>query len=176
MDRKSKILIGFMVVIFVALPLISNSLVYGQESDENNLSARLRMIQMQLEMKRLQLAEQKFQQEKQRQTTQFYRNSVKTTITGTITAMDRNILIITDSDENRINVVLHGRWNIGLDVLSLPEVFATGYISTGDIVSIKVLKKSVTNENDVTVASIFGYEVEVNGQILYAFLPINIED
>jgi len=163
MKKESKMLIGVMAVFLVAVSLVGSGLAvnaYGQESDESNNIPR--------ERKNLVV--------RNRRIIWFFKGAVKDTITGTVVAHDRNILIVEDSEGDRFNIVLPRRWNIDSQVISLIQMFDE-YVSIDDTVTLTVLMRTATNENDVTVTIIFGYEIEdiTNGNSLYAVLPINID-
>ena len=163
MKKESKMLIGVMAVFFVAVSVIGSGLAvnaYGQESDESNNVPRERTNLV----------------TRNQRIIWFFKGAVKDTITGTIVAQDRNILIVEDGEGDRFNIVLPRRWNIDSQVISLIQMFDE-YVSIDDTVTLTVLTRTATNENDVTVTIIFGYEIEniINGNSLYAVLPINID-
>ena len=166
MKKESKILIGVLAALLVVIPLMSLVMavdVNGQEPDEsdNLLRARIRLEEYNLQ--------------RQRCVIWFFKDAEKDTITGTITAHDRSILIVTDAAGNRFNIILPRRWNIGSDVVSLDQLFDEGYISIGETVTLDALKRTDTNENGVTVTTIFCYEITTNSHNLYAVLPVNID-
>jgi len=169
--KESKILIGVMAMLLVALPLIGGVMAtddYTQESDESNLVAD----DSEQKIRRFSVL-CKLRQEKQRRVIWFFKGAEKDTITGTITARDRNVIIVTNG-EDRFNVVVARRWNVDSEVVSLQQMFDEGYIPN-ETVTLTVLKRAVTNENDVTVTIIFGYEITTSSNHLYAVLPFNIE-
>ena len=155
-------MIGLVAVLLVALPLISSALavdVNSQELDESNLCGeRVRACIRQRQWRII----------------WFFKGAEKDSIEGTVIARDRNILIVTDDQDNRFNIILPGRWNIGSDVVTLNQVFDEGYISIGETVTLEVLKRTVTNENRVSLTIIFGYEITTTEYNIYVVLPINI--
>ena len=172
MRKEIKILIGIMAVLILALPLMSTAMaaeVNGEEPDESGDAP-------QGSLRRL-LAALNMQQGRWKRFIWFFKGAEKDTLSGTVTARHRNILILTDGNGERYNVVLPANWNVGSEVISLNEMFEEGYVNIGDEVTLEVLKRTVENENEVTLTIFFGYEIENEdtGHIFYAVLPVNIE-
>ncbi len=165
MEKKSKILIGLVAVLLVVLPLASSVMAANASNQEPDESISLDCERIRVEVQNLQ---------RQRRIIWFFRDAEKDTITGTVTARDRNILIVIDSNGDRFNIVLPRQWNIGSEVVTLNQVLDEAYVSIGETVTFDVLKRTVTNENDVTVTIIFCYEITTNDYNLYAVLPVNI--
>ena len=171
MKKESKILIGVIAALLVALPLMAGVTAAaaddGQEFEESNDSPEQRL-------RRIIVARN---QQKRRRAIWFFRGAVKVTVTGTVEQRDGNIMIVaTDVEGDMINIVLPRRWLAKSDnskVISLQQMFDEEYVKIGDEVTLKVLKRTVTNENEeVTVTAIFGYEIPSHS--LYAILPYNI--
>lgn len=170
MRTKSKILVGVMVALLVALPLMSTSAMAEDTNSEvsgaydNELKKIIKSL-----MRRLS------QQREQRNAVWFFKGAEPVTIEAVVKAYHRNILIVTTS-EGRLNVVLPRVWNNDSDVIRLHQIFDEGYISIGDEITMNALKRTATNKNNVTVTVVFSYEIidESNGNHLYAVLPFNI--
>ncbi len=172
MRKETKILIGIMAVLILALPLMSNVMAAednGQQSDESSDAP-------QGNLRRL-LAARMLQQGRRKWLIWFFKGAEKEIVSGTVTARHRNILILTDGDGKRYNIVLPVNWNIGSEIISLNEMFEEGYVSIGDEVTLEVLKRTVENENEVTLTIFLAYEIknEDTSDVFYAVLPVNIE-
>lgn len=171
--KESKILIGIMAVLILALPLMSGVMAAegnGLEPDEaDDFSEE--------EAKRFLAAAYKMHQGRLRSLIWFFRGAEKDKISGTVTARHRNILIVTVDDVERYNIVLPIQWNFGFEVISLNEMFEEEYLGLGDDVTLMTLKKTVENEKEVALTAVFGCEIEnvTTGSILYAVLPFNID-
>lgn len=161
--KENKMLIGVLAVLLVTLPVMSFMAVNANDQELNESDNLLRTnIRLRIRHQR-----------KQR-LVWFFKGAEKFTITGTVTARDRNILILTDGNGDRFNIVLPGRWNVDTDVVSLNQIFEE-YVSIDETVTLEVLKRTVTNENGVTVTTIFCYEITTNSNTLYAVLLVNID-
>jgi hypothetical protein len=173
MGKESKILIGIMAVLILALPLMSCVMATEDNGPEPDGSDDF----SEEKAKRFLAAAYKLHQGRLRSLIWFFRGAEKDMISGTVTARHRNILIVTVDDGERYNIVLPMQWNLGSEVISLDEMFEEGHVGLGDDVTLKVLKKTVENENEVALTAIFGYEIEdvTTGSILYAVLPFNID-
>ena len=172
MRKETKILIGIMAVLILALPLMSNVIAAednGQQSDESSDAPQGNLQRL--------LAARMLQQGRRKWLIWFFKGAEKDTVSGTVTARHRNILILTDGADKRYNIVLPVNWNIDSEVIPLNEMFEEGYVSIGDEVTLEVLKRTVENENEVALTIFVGYEImnEDTGDVFYAVLPVNIE-
>lgn len=172
MRKETKIFVGIMAVLILALPLMSSVIAAednGGQSDESSDAP-------QGNIRRLIVARM-LQQGRRRWLIWFFKGAEKDTVSGTVTARHRNILILTDGDGKRYNIVLPVNWNIGSEVISLNEMFEEGYVNIDDEVTLEVLKRTVENENELTLTIFVGYEIENEdtGDVFYAVLPVNIE-
>jgi len=157
MRTDSKMLIGALAVLLVTMPLIVG--VMATEDQSNTSGNQIRQwIALRLQQIRLRFA-------------WFFKGAENTVITGTVTALSNNILIVTDSSGNRFNIVLPGRWNIDQQIVPLSDI--DQYLS-GEI-SVKTLSRTATNEKGVTVTMLIANEITANGKTLYAVLPYNIK-
>lgn len=161
MKKESKILIGFIAVLLIALPLMGSVIAVDVDGQESNETYNLLGERVELKGRNQRIV-------------WFFKDAEKDIIAGTITARDRNILIVTDGDGERLNIVMSRRWNMGQDVVSLNQMFEDGYVSIGETVSLDVLKRTFKNGNDVTATIIFCYEISTGSNNLYAVLPFNI--
>jgi hypothetical protein len=172
MKTKTKILTGVVVALVVALPLISSTIAEQDNGEENaapdsSLEDRLR----QFIMSRLS------QQRRNPNLVWFFKGAEAVDVEGEVAAHHNNILVLTADEEERLYIVLPRVWNINSDIVRLQQIYEQDLFSIGDEITVKALKRTVTNENGVTVTMIFGYEINdlSNGNHLYAVLPVNIE-
>ena len=172
MRKENKILIGIMAMLILALPLMSNVIATednGQQSDESGdaLQGNLRRL----------FAARMLQQGRRKWLIWFFKGAEKDTVSGTVTTRHRNILILTDGDGKRYNIVLPVNWNVGSEAISLNEMFEEGYVNIDDEVTLQALKRTVENENEVTLTIFLAYEIknEDTSDVFYAVLPVNIE-
>ena len=172
MKTKTKVLIGVVVALVVALPLISSAIAeqdYGEENNTPDVAFEDRLRQF--IMSRLS------QQKRNPNLVWFFKGAETVVVEGGVTAYHNNILIVTEGEGERLNIVLPGVWNIDSDIVRLQQIYEEELVSIGDEITVKALKRTVTNENGVTVNMIFGYEINdlSNGNHLYTVLPVNIE-
>lgn len=155
MNKESKILMVALAVLLVTSPLIVGAMA---TEDESNPSYKVRQwIMLRLQQIRLRIA-------------WFFKGAENAMVTGTVTARSNNILIVTDSSGNRINIVLPWRWNINQQIVLLNDI--DQYL-TGEV-TVKTLSRTATNEKGVTVTMLIAYEITADGKTLYAVLPYNI--
>lgn len=172
MRTKTKILTGVVVALVVALPLISSAIAeqdYGEENNAPNAAFEDRLRQF--------VVSRLSQQKRNPNLVWFFKGAEVVVVEGGVTAYHNNILVLTADEEERLNIVLPGVWNIDSDIVRLQQIYEEELVSIGDEITVKALKRTVTNENGVTVTVIFGYEINdlSNSNHLYAVLPVNIE-
>jgi len=172
MKTQSKILFAAALALVIALPLMSVAMTYSYEGETDDSGSPHRERARQLLMQRV------GQHWGPWFSSWFFKEAEIVTVEGTVTAHARHVLVLTTDEDERLNIVLPGSWNVDSEVFGLPQIFEEGYISIGDEVSIKALQRTVTNENEVTITAFLGYEIvdETNGNHLYAVLPFNIEE
>jgi len=171
MQKKTKLIVGVTLVLLIALPFtaITVAEVYGQQVNGSNVAEgenaqRLLLLQL--------------QQRKPFLMGWFLKEAEKSTVTGTIIAHAGRIIVVRDSQGERLNIVLAVRWNIDSNNLPIKQVFSEGYLSVGDEVTLNALKRTATNTKGVTITIIFGYEIlnKANNNHLYAIQPLNIQN
>jgi hypothetical protein len=172
MKTKTKILTGVVVALVVALPLISSTIAEQDNGEENtapdaSFEDRLRQF----------IVSRLSQQKRNPNLVWFFKGAEAVVVEGVVTAHHNNILVLTADEEKRVNIVLPRVWNSNSDIVRLQQIYEEEIVSIGDEITVKALKRRVTNENGVTVTMIFGYEINdlANGNDLYAVLPVNIE-
>ena len=118
MRKESKMLIGALAVLLVAMPLIVGVMATEDTSNPSGNKIRqwfaLRLQQMKRQFNAI---------------IRFFRGAENTLITGTVSARDGNILIVTDAEGNRFNIVLPRRWNIDQSIVPLGDI--DQYLSLG---------------------------------------------
>ncbi len=171
MKTQTKVIIGAIIALSIALPLMSIIMVYSDQGETGNSSYSPE------ERARQFILRQASQHWRPRIAIWFFKDAETVTVEGTVVAHGGHMLIVTTNEGERLNIVLPGAWNVDSEVIRLLELCEEGYISVGDEVTVEALEKTVTNQNGVTVTGIFGYEMvdETNGNHLYAVLPFNIE-
>jgi len=164
MRKSSKILIGALAVLIVALPLMSAVVAAednGQEPTDTDRQLRQRINRF--------LVERRLQQ-KQRLLIWFFKGAEKATLEdATIEAKSGNIAIV-KVDEQSLNVVMPLRWydETGKKVVPLETVLDE--IGSYEV-TLEVLKRTVTNDKGVSVTAYFCYEIDG----YRAVLPFNID-
>lgn len=158
MKKESKILIGVLALLLVTMPLVVSVMADENSPDPSGNKIR-QWLALRLQQMKSWIA-------------WFFKGAENTVITGTVTARSNNILIVTDAEGNRFNIVLPGRWNVDQQVVTLSDI--DQYLSGQ--VTIKALNRAATNEKGVTFAYITAYEISANGKTLYAVQPYNIKD
>jgi len=177
METKSKFLIGAVLVLLVALPLMSTVLV---ASPYNNVSCdESNSTSSQNEKPRAECLERLIKGEYWKYgdlAKEFLKKAKNVTIEGTVITHFRNILVV-QSGDHRLNILLPPIWSVNAEdkVANLTEVFST-YIKAGHMIEIKALERDFTNSNDVTISIIVAYEIHdlTSDNHLYAILPFNI--
>ena len=171
MQAKIKILLGVMVTLVVALPLISNAFaveMYSENPDgEHNLSLREKIrLRLWLQHRRREVIKQ------------FLKEAESLTIEGVVATHYGRILMV-DAEGERLNILIPELWSVDSEVINITEMFDGGYVNLGDSVTIDALQRSFTNEKGVSITVIVAYEIEIDnggsGNHLYAVLPFNIE-
>jgi hypothetical protein len=106
----------------------------------------------------------------------FLRHAESTEIDGAVMALAEKKLIL-DTVEEQIRVNLPAEWTVNNEVLTREELFAGGYLSEGEIVTIKALRADLVDEEGLRIYLLVGYElVNTSGVHAIANLRINIED
>ena len=96
------------------------------------------------------------------------------TVEGNIVAYERRILVL-DTGGEQVRVVVPYLWVVDGETMNMTEIFDLGILSPGDSVTVKSLRWNIENE-DLTIYTLFGYEIEHGEEVLYALLPVNIEE
>jgi hypothetical protein len=152
-------LIGALAVLLIAMPLVVG--VMATEEPTENSGNRIR----QWILLRMQQMKRQFNA-----FIRFFKGAESTVITGTVTARSNNILIVTDGDSNRYNILLPRKWNVDQSIVPLSEI--DQYLS-GEV-TVKTLSRTTTNDKGVTISVLIAHEITSNGVTLYSVQPYNI--
>jgi hypothetical protein len=154
-----------MVALIIALPFMGAAFAAG-DNDQDLVDDR----QPGQKLRRFLLA-QELRQRRQRRGTWFFKGAVKDTL-GEVTIKETygNIIIVQDG-QDLLNVIMPVRWydEAGEVVVLLQGMFVE---IEGSTVTMKVLERTATNEEGVSITIYFCYEL--NGY--HAVLLYNISD
>jgi len=180
METKSKFLIGAVLALLVALPLMSTVLATSMNKGVSNAGIGTE-CQNDNDKPKLECYDQSIFRIIKEQYPQyanlgkdFLKNARNVTIEGTVITHFRKILVL-QTTTSRLNILLPPIWSVNTEdkVLNLTEVF-TSYVKSGDTVEIKALERDYKNSNGVTISIIVAYEILTSDSHLYAILPFNI--
>ena len=167
MKTKTKVLIGTLMVLVLAVPLITVVLAEegnGTPDQGQNRTLKNRFMQF---MRNRQIQEQRLMRARA-----FFGKAEPTTVEGTVVAYHGNILIV-NTENGRLNVQLPQVWNLDTEIVNVQQL-CEEYLTSGTQVSIKALQTQVTNDNGVTVTIIQAYVVTAGENTFYPVLPFNI--
>jgi len=105
----------------------------------------------------------------------FLNHSEPVAIDGTVVNLTKNMLILsTGEDQTRVH--LPAEWTVDDKVLTLEELFASGYLSGGETVTVKALGADLIDKEGLRIYLLLGYEIiDEAGVHAYANLRVNIE-
>jgi len=185
METRSKFLIGAVLALLVALPLMSTVLAtstYNAATDSDDAPKACPPQSQRLKEEYLgQLIKEGYLGHDDNGlhlgiVKDFLKEARNVTIEGNVTTHYRNILVLQTST-SRLNILLPPIWSVNAEdkVLNLTEVF-NNYVKSGDTVKITALERDFKNEKGVTISIIVAYEImdTTSNNHLYAILPFNI--
>ena len=106
----------------------------------------------------------------------FLNNSEPVEIEGTAVNLSGKMLIV-NMTEDQIRVNLPAEWTVGDELILREELFASGYLSEGENISVKALEANLINKEGLRIYLLVGYEIiDDSGVHAYANLRVNIED
>jgi hypothetical protein len=106
----------------------------------------------------------------------FLRHADSTEVDGTVMALAEKKLIL-NTAEDQIRVNLPAEWTVNNEVLTREDLFAGGYLSEGETVTVKALGADLIDEEELRIYLLVGYElVNESGVHAIANLRVNIED
>jgi len=105
----------------------------------------------------------------------FLNHSEPTEVDGTVVALTEKKLIL-NTDEDQIRVNLPAEWTVDGEVVTLEELFASGYLSESESITVKALGADVIDKEGLRIYLLIGYEIiDDAGVHAIANLPVNIE-
>lgn len=105
----------------------------------------------------------------------FLKHAEPIEVDGTVIALTKKKLILnTDDDQIRIN--LPAEWTVDDEVLTREELFASGFLSEGESVTVKALRADLIDKEGLCIYLLIGYEIiNQEGVHSIANLHVNIE-
>ena len=86
-------------------------------------------------------------------------------------------MLIVDTSEDQIRVHLPAEWTVGNELTLREELFASGYLSEGENITVKALEANLIDKEGLRIYLLVGYEIiNESGVHAYANLHVNIED
>ena len=105
----------------------------------------------------------------------FLNHSEPVEIDGTVVTLTENMLIL-GTGEDQIRMHLPAEWTVDNEVLTREELFASGYLSEGENITVKALGADLINKEGLRIYLLVGYEIIDNAGVhAIANLPVNIE-
>jgi len=102
-------------------------------------------------------------------------NATLSTVQGTVVSQWGDVLIL-DTGSGQVRVMIPSEWTVGSEVVSGAALFNGTFASSGQTLTVNVLKSDLFSNANFSVNVMLGYEV-VNeaGTPAYAVLPFNIQ-
>jgi hypothetical protein len=105
----------------------------------------------------------------------FLNHSEPVEVDGTVVALTEKKLIL-NTDEEQIRVHLPAEWTADNEVLTREELFASGYLSEGESITVKALGADLVDKEGIRIYLLVGYEIiDQSGIHATANLNVNIE-
>jgi len=102
-------------------------------------------------------------------------NATLSTVQGTIVSQSRDVLIL-DTGSGQVRVMIPSEWTVGSEVVSEAALFNGTFASSGQTLTVDVLKSDLFSNANFSVNVMLGYEaVNETGTYAYAVLPFNIQ-
>lgn len=106
----------------------------------------------------------------------FLNHSEPVEIEGTAVNISKTMLIV-NTTENQIRVHLPPEWTVGDELIQREELFASGYLSEGENITVKALEANLIDKEGLRIYLLVGYEIINESSVhAYANLRVNIED
>ena len=105
----------------------------------------------------------------------FLKNGVPSTLTGEASAIGNSILVL-DTGERQVNIILPPKWILNGQVITTRDLFDGDPLSIGQHqkISLQTLKLELV-KNTHTVTAYIAYEIQTEGMVIKALMPVNIE-
>jgi hypothetical protein len=104
----------------------------------------------------------------------FLENATLNTVQGTVVSQLRGMLIL-DTGSDQIRVIVPMAWTLNNEVVSRATLFNGTFATSGQSITIKVLKSNVLSNTSFNINVMLGYEaINSTNTHAYAVLPFNI--
>jgi len=102
-------------------------------------------------------------------------NATLSTGQGTVVSQSRDLLIL-DTGSGQVRVRIPNEWTVGSEVVNSASLFNGTFVSSGQTLTINVLKSDLFSNANFSVNVMLGYgAVNATGTYAYAVLPFNIQ-
>lgn len=102
-------------------------------------------------------------------------NATLSTVQGTVVSQSADLLIL-NTDSGQVRVIVPNEWTVGGEVVDRAALFNGTFVSSGQSLTVDVLKSDLFSNANFSVNVMLGYEaVNATGTHAYAVLPFNIE-
>jgi len=102
-------------------------------------------------------------------------NATFSTVQGTLVSQTRDLLIL-DTGSGQVRVMIPNEWTVGSEVVNSVSLFNGTFVSSGQTLTVDVLKSDLVSNASFSVNVMLGYEaVNATGTHAYAVLPFNIQ-
>jgi hypothetical protein len=102
----------------------------------------------------------------------FLNHSEPVEVDGTAVALTEKKLIL-NTDEEQIRVNLPAEWTVDGEVLTREELFASGYLSEGESITVKALGADLVDKTGLRIYLLVGYEI-INQSGIHATANLNV--
>lgn len=102
-------------------------------------------------------------------------NATLSTVQGTVVSQVGHVLIL-DTGSSQVRVMIPNDWTLGNEVINSAALFNGTFVSSGQTLTVNVLKSDLFSNANFSVNVMLGYEaVNATGTHAYAVLPFNIQ-
>lgn len=102
-------------------------------------------------------------------------NATLSTVQGTLVSQTGRVLIL-DTGSSQVRVMIPKEWTVGNEAINSATLFNGTFVSSGQTLTVDVLKSDLFSNANFSVNVMLGYEaVNATGTHAYAVLPFNIQ-
>jgi hypothetical protein len=102
-------------------------------------------------------------------------NTTLSMVQGTVVAQSGHVLIL-DTGSGQVRVIVPNEWTVGSEVIDSAALFNGTFVSSGQTLTVNVLKSDFFSNANFSLNVMLGYEaVNATGTHAYAVLPFNIQ-
>ena len=102
-------------------------------------------------------------------------NATLSTVQGTVVSQSGRVLIL-DTGSSQVRVMIPNEWTVGNEAINSATLFNGTFVSSGQTLTVNVLKSDLFSNVNFSVNVMLGYEaVNATGTHAYAVLPFNIQ-